>query len=177
MRRAGGLVLVLMLTGCASGWAVPREYRETPQAYAWGDGEAPDPVEYAKFVVGTGVVEGQAFLRQRGGGVVYGAGAEVTLDPVTAYSSRWWGCVENAQCVGEVGGMDVLMRRYRRVTVADGDGRYRFEGVGAGAYYVRAFVRWDVQASGRGTWRQGGAVTARVQVEEGKVTQGMLTWR
>src|SRR5688572_1071163 len=38
---------------------------------------------------GTGVIDGQAFLRTRGGDVKYGAGSAVFLLPLSAYTSAW----------------------------------------------------------------------------------------
>lgn len=99
--------------------------------------------EYSPYAQpGTGVIEGQAFLRTRGGEVRYGAGGDVNLNPVTSYSSEWWQrTVLGGQPLTDP---DPRAARYHRVVRADGEGRFRFDSLPPGSYYIAAEVAWEV---------------------------------
>lgn len=164
------------LTGCAA----------TAPPYVWGPLTAS---EYETLpATGQAVLTGQAFLRQRNGGIVYGAGSPVTLDPVTTYSTRWWiGCAVQPKC--QAGTPADAMDRARRTTTAGGDGRFRFEGIPPGAYYIRAWVSWEVPRFVPGavlfgvyippvSWMEqvGGYVHKQIHVTEEKPLDVVLTW-
>lgn len=56
----------------------------------WTPGNEASEAEYAPFLKkGTARLSGQAFLAQRGGGVVMAAGRTVTLDPATSIGNEW----------------------------------------------------------------------------------------
>jgi hypothetical protein len=129
--------------------------------------------EYSPYArEGTGVLTGQAFLRTRGGDVKYAAGREVTLNPVTAYSTEWYNR-------GVIAGKnleeaDARATPYNRVCTADGEGRFRFEKLPTGDYYVVSSVFWEIP----GAWglrRTGGNVYAQVHVTEGQTNELILT--
>lgn len=119
-----------------------------------------DPAEYAQFMQpGQHSVQGQAFLVQRGGDVVRGAGREVTLDPLTPYAMEWF-----VRFGADARRFDHMppapeFAKARRTTVADADGKFSFQDLPAGAYLVRSTVTWETGYS-----RQGGVVADTVTV-------------
>lgn len=119
--------------------------------------------EYAPFDrPGTGALTGQAFLRQRGGGVVRASGREVTLDPDTALSREW---LQKAGSIWDLRNLthpSPLFASYRRTTTADADGRFTFRDLPAGKYLVRTEVTWEVQGI------EGGLVWKSVDVRAGQ---------
>lgn len=118
---------------------------------------------------GTAVVEGQAFLLRRDGGVVVGAGRVVELIPRTAYGQEALdrmvlGYVELEPC-------DPRLYEYVRETQADGDGRFSFEGVPAGAYYAACRIVWEY---GYGS-QTGGIAFASFDLAEGEIKRVNVT--
>lgn len=130
-----------------------------------------DPTEYSSFSgQGTGVIEGQAFLVTLGGDVKYGAGREVWLNPVTTYSTEWYerGVLKYESL--EAAPAEVPPPR---IAVADGEGRFRFDRLPAGEYYLACHIDWAISQYSM----TGGIAHAKVKVEDGKVTQAVVTRR
>ena len=130
------------------------------------------PAEYEPFrLPGSGGIEGQAFLVTMSGEVKYGAARSVFLNPVTTYSTEWY----VQQCVGhkELNEGDPRAAEFLRETIADGHGRFRFEGLPAGDYYLACPIVWHVDSYNT----SGGWAHAKVTVEEGKVTRAIVTRR
>lgn len=139
------------------------------------------PVERIEFPIeiyealpteGDAVVEGQAFMKTRGGDVKTAAGEQVLLNPVTPYSEQWFE-------VGYQGGRmltDPDPRQYQfiRRTVADADGRFRFEDVAPGDYFLTGLVRWEV-FMGSYMSPQGGYICERITVNPGDELSLILT--
>lgn len=135
-----------------------------------------DPAEYTPYERdGTGSVVGQAFLVTKGGEVKLGAARDVILTPVTAasteYHERWALQYETLQQADQ-SEADV-MRRVTRRSMADGDGRFRFDGLPAGEYYVWCIINWYITEY----QQSGGVAHAKVKVEEGKTTEAIVTRR
>lgn len=110
---------------------------------------------------GTNTITGQAFLRRNDGMVVYGAGSEVELIPVTAYTQARVAAIfkggKFAYPDAFTGGQvtvkdeDPQFAKFVRKAVANGEGRFTFEGVADGSYYITVPVVWMVQAYQGGT--------------------------
>jgi hypothetical protein len=122
------------------------------------------PEEYAPFKAeGTATVSGQAFLKTRGGDVKYAAGNPVYLIPSTEYTRQ----LTSAQTAA--GPRDLIVRldarmNYRQTT-ADGEGRFSFEALPAGDYFVLTYAIWEVPSPDAwGLTRTGGWVRALVRV-------------
>jgi hypothetical protein len=96
--------------------------------------------EYESYgELGTGAIEGQAFLWDDDGHLVYGAGKVIFMNPVTTYSTEWW--ERNVICRVELElSKDKRGLYYHWITVADGFGQFRFEGLPAGDYYLGSRV-------------------------------------
>lgn len=129
--------------------------------------------EYAALPAqGTGIVEGQVFMKTVGGDVKYGAGSEVTLNPITSYSEQWYNSIYNLRKDLQPG--DQRQNAFIKTTRADGSGNFKFSDVPAGKYFLTSQVRW--QAPGQwGLTNQGGQITDRITVSDDQATRVMLT--
>jgi hypothetical protein len=116
---------------------------------------------------GKGTITGQAFLRRNDGIVVYGAGSDVILVPKTAYSDERFAQIYGSGKVSMFGRTfkndDPTYYEFSRKTVADGEGRFVFDGVADGQYYLTTNVVWMVQYA-----QQGGALMERVTIKDGQ---------
>jgi hypothetical protein len=123
-----------------------------------------DPDEYAPFAEqGTASISGQAFLRTRGGDVKYGAGSRVTAEPLTTYSQNWLG-----RAGAGTRPPHPAVRKYRRETIADAEGRFSFTNLPAGKWLVLSEVTWEVVTSRYSSSTTGGPVGAMVELGEGE---------
>ena len=130
-----------------------------------------NPAEYAAYDEPAGAsITGQAFLKTRGGDVKYGAGNYVALDPVTPYSTEWF---EHTVMKGVVKpDPDSRTHAYHREVMADGEGRFTFENLPAGDYYVYCNIRWLAGES-----NTGGVARAKVHVEAGQHIKNVIVTR
>ena len=122
---------------------------------------------------GTATIEGQAFMKTRGGDVKYGAGNQVLLMPYSAQSFDWYRARLATQDDDRVPRMDPALQALVRTTVAGGDGRFKFENLPAGSYLVVTSVMWETGASYAGT--QGGYMGMPVSVEVAKTASIIIT--
>lgn len=158
----------LIFAATISGCAVPHQQYQPPVQ------RIPFPAaEYdALPKKGTGTVTGQAFLRTVGGDVKYGAGSDVYLQPVTAYSKQWYevNILEGRQ----LSAPDQRATQGQLSTQADGSGNFTFIDVPPGNYFLSAAVRWS-SPSQYGLIPQGGVIVKIVTVSDGKQTTQILT--
>lgn len=116
---------------------------------------------------GNNSVRGQAFLRQRGGGIVTCAGRDVWLVPDGSHArdriKAIYGTTQRvAQNITNLEPADAEYRRHTRRTLCDAQGNFAFEGLADGRYFVVSTVMWDV-----GGLPQGGTVMAPVALSNG----------
>jgi hypothetical protein len=139
------------------------------------------PVERVEFPIeiyeelpteGDAVVEGQAFMKTRGGDVKTAAGEQILLNPVTPYSEQWFEV--SYQGGRRLTDPDPRQDQFIRMTIADADGRFRFEQVAPGDYFLTALVRWEV-AMGSYMRQQGGYICERITVTSGDELSFILT--
>lgn len=133
--------------------------------------------EEVKWSVGSGtaIIEGQAFLKTRGGDVKYGAGNPVFLMPHSSHSFAWYASMTKGREKDQPT-IDPGLAGVTRKTVAGGDGRFRFEGVPAGSYLILTIVDWQSATGYRGSLQtQGGFVGAPVTAESSKTTSVIVT--
>ena len=108
-----------------------------------------DPVE-AAFIhkPGKGKIEGHAFFRSETGRVIFAAGEYVYLIPSTAYTDArfesFFGRRKQLRATRLFLTMesDPDYRNYTRNTKAESDGRFTFENVAPGTYYVWTQATW-----------------------------------
>lgn len=126
---------------------------------------------------GSGVIKGEAFLRQGGGGVVTCAGYNVALVPSAAYADERISLIYKSK----ERGFNPVFRRftntqnvdylsYTRATKCDAQGKFQFRDLHSGAYYVTAQVTWVV-----GGVAQGGTLMEKAQVVDDKTVELLLT--
>lgn len=134
----------------------------------------------ARRLVGDGVntIKGNAFMRQRGGGVVTCAGSDVFLIPATAYAKERMAYLYDTS--GESG--DNSHRRdFRfnpdppgytsivRKTRCDSQGNFVFDRVADGEFFVQTRVLWMVGSL------QGGNLMHRVTVRNNQVASVIMS--
>lgn len=130
--------------------------------------------EQAAFIKaqGSSVIAGHAFLRRKSGTNVYAAGETVRLTPVTAYSAERFAKLYSGRKFVPALSMpkvdvDPVYASYTRTVTSDHAGRFRFENVAPGRYYVSTQLIWRE----RGEYLpSGGAMFEEVTVT-GKETQ------
>jgi hypothetical protein len=129
--------------------------------------------EYAPYAgEGTATLCGQAVVQTRRGEFKYGAGNEAYLNPVTSYSTEWYR-------VSVIGGRsltkaDPKALAYNRATRADGNGRFCFENIPSGDYYLVCPVVW---AYGANSAKIVAMAYVQVTVKEGETVNAVLTRR
>lgn len=126
---------------------------------------------YAKK--GTATIVGQAFLKTRGGTVKYGAGNIVELYPVTSYSSEIITAMQ-AEKYGKFDNIDKRVLKYVKKTIADGEGRFEFDNIPAGDYYVCCTVRWEVPSE-YGSYTTGANIAKEITVKKGEKVKIIIT--
>ena len=125
-----------------------------------------DPIAASRIhEEGPNEIRGQAFLRQRGGGVVTCASSEVTLIPSTSYAleriSNIYGVTTRAaQAYRVADEPDPGYLRDIRTTTCDAQGNFSFSGVADGYYFVTTRVVWEVPSGYGYMSTQGGSVMA-----------------
>lgn len=120
--------------------------------------------EYKKYeTTGAASIIGQAFTKTLGGDVKYGAGNEIKLFPITSYSTEAW---DRAIIGGELlEPSDENSNKYTKVTIADGQGNFKFKNLPPGDYYIYCVITWQVALSGKLTMT-GGIVGSKIKIEE-----------
>jgi hypothetical protein len=98
-----------------------------------------DSTEYVPYArPGTGRVSGQILFRTETDEVKPGAGKQVVLVPVTTYSTEWW----QREVVGgqRLQPPESRAAPFERAASADRQGRFHFEDLPAGEYYLAAWA-------------------------------------
>lgn len=149
--RATGILLLgsLVLLGCAPGMPIKTDF---------------DADEYARFEAdGSGSISGTALVRGVSGNAKPGALRPVYLDPVTSYSTEWF--EKMVRWYGRVRFRPLHpgFAAHRRETVADLDGRFRFDRLPAGDYFLTCDM-WKSYA----VVEVGGFGFARIALREGE---------
>ena len=132
------LAAALALGGC----------RSTPEAVAVSTAAAFDPAE-AAFIKKTGTVSihGHAFWRDDKGGTINAAGEMIRLVPATRYARERFAALYKGQRslpADQIPKVDVDPKYadFTRTTRAESTGRFEFDNVAAGEYFVTAQVRY-----------------------------------
>jgi hypothetical protein len=148
---------ILLMTGCAT---IP-----SPR---YAPFEESDLIAYSGS--GDSTIIGQAFLKTRGGDVKYGAGNEVVLVPVTPYTQE----IHDRVIINNerLEPPDQRYYKYRRTTIADGQGNFEFKNIPAGKYFLSCIIKWEV--GGRYTYTTGGTAHAGVSIKPGETIKVVL---
>jgi len=119
--------------------------------------------ELLRYSNGQHTITGQAFMRQRGGGVVTCAGAEVTIVPLTKFAEkilqvRLSGNTPQYSTQEQVAGGG-RSRSYIQKAICDAQGNFIFNKVSKGRWFFETKVSWRV-----GDSYQGGYVRKKVKI-------------
>ncbi len=139
--------------------------------------------EVASTILETGnsTITGQSFLRQNGGGVVTCAGQIVSLIPATEYAREYIKVKHGDKAYSsvspqhhyilspEITDLDMNFDKYQRETVCNAGGRFVFNNVPAGAYYLKTLVDWKVRYS------QGGYMIDLIIVKDNQTKEVIVT--
>lgn len=134
-----------------------------------------DPAE-AAFInqAGTGRISGQAFLRRNDGMVVYAAGSDVILIPRTTYATERMNALYRGgkinSLVPEPENTDPRYISMTRKTRANGEGRFEFDGLADGDYYIVTRVVWLI-----GGYTQGGNLMETASIRNGQAVEIIMT--
>lgn len=136
---------------------------------------------------GDNTIEGDGFLRQRGGDVVTCAGEEAYLlkaTPFTAeFNQKVFGSEDGGYCsanpmaqntcnVDIEPEFDTLFSdEHAKATTCNSDGEFTFEDIADGAYYVGTDIIWEAG----GYTPEGGGVMERIEVSDGETVDVSLT--
>lgn len=169
MWRVGVACVALGLSSCLAG-CVPGGTGQ-PMATTFD----PKAAEFAGKT-GTGIVEGQAFLRRDYGRLVTAAGERVFLIPATAYAVERFGKMFDGEYRSYYGHPveppPEDYYRYRRETKVDMSGRFTFEKVPPGRYIVATRVFWTEPKS---FFTHGGAMYDVVEVKNDATTNAIIS--
>lgn len=149
-----------MLSGCV---VVPAERPPIQLSATFDAGQAEK-----LLAPGSNAVQGSAFMRQRGGGVVTCAGSPVYLLPATAYAQERIAALYGS-ADGGVSTWDFTFnpdppayRTLTRATTCDAQGHFQFGQVADGDFYVQTKVVWEI-----GHTTQGGNMIKKVSLKNG----------
>lgn len=161
-----GLVLVATL-GCAAPGGQPTTFNV----------QAPFDAGEANRMTSDGgnVIKGNAFMRQRGGGVVTCAGQTVHLVPATAYAKERFTALFGSSEKGINNRRDFKFApdppeyyALARKTTCDAQGNFVFDRVADGDFFLTVLVAWEA-----GRLAQGGHLMQRITVRGGQ-TQSIV---
>jgi hypothetical protein len=138
---------------------------------------------------GTGRIEGETFWRTRQGRIVKGSGERVYLIPDTAYARERFTKIfreTSSVLTFQVPTLESnpqsekLYHRYTRTTVADSRGRFIFERVMPGIYFIAAAHTFDEDVRFKFFnfgLSEGGITFQRVRVSQGGTVNVILSGR
>jgi hypothetical protein len=124
--------LVILASACAS---TPNSLLPDPTTIPL------DTARMERFLrPGTGTIEGQAFVKTKGGDVKYATGESVILLPATDYTMQYATRLGTAAAFEP----DPRLAKYARRTIAGGDGRFRFTDLPEGNYMIYTKIFWQI---------------------------------
>ena len=149
-------VLALLVAGCQT----PEPVRVAAKF---------DPAE-AEIIRKTGEarIDGHAFLKKPNGYVMNAAGEKVWLIPATAYARERMAALYKGQKFAPAGsiagqnGTDPRYAEFTRSTKAESSGRFSFDKVAPGAYFIATTITW--KDSENDVFARGGSVYETVTV-------------
>jgi hypothetical protein len=120
---------------------------------------------------GKAKVYGQAFLVTNGGEVKKGAGKKIVLMPDNSYTEEFLQVADsNKQPVS-----DPRFRAYIKITVADADGNYEFDGLPPGDYILLTEIRWMIPSDSFIPQYSGSELIKRFSLQRGEHQKVLLT--
>jgi len=139
------------------------------------------PFNEAEFLAlaasGSATVTGKAFIKTTTGSIHFAKNVQVRLNPKTSYSQQWYEVNYLGQ--SNIADADPRYLNYVHKARADGDGRFSFNNVAAGDYYISAPVFWfnEIKLEDGSIYKQrlGKFICYEIHVEEGQTTVAEIT--
>lgn len=124
---------------------------------------------------GSGIIEGNGFLRRNDGMLVKCAGQEVSLVAAGTYATERFTKLYGNYLGGynkyrDVEDAQAGYNQDMKITICDVDGKFEFKDVAAGKYYVATYVGWLIANQ----W-QGGNLSKLIEVKEGETLKVILS--
>jgi hypothetical protein len=166
--RAALAAAAALATACGT---APSPQRSTPTPIAFSTAE-----HDAYLATGTSSIKGQAFLRQRGGGVVTCAGSRVLLMPATPFFKEFTRVTQQGRS-GSAPNMNPSHAGVFKLAQCDAQGNFAFDNLVTAQWLVFTEVKWYVPNADR-RWSgstQGGTLMREVSVNQGSATQVILS--
>ena len=148
--------------------------------------------EFAEKQIGKGknTITGSAFLKQVDGGIQKCSGSDVELVPATEYAKKRMDTlytlnqkgryVHTGRIVKFKSVKETDEKKYwslMRKTICDIDGKFEFENVRDGSFFIISDVVWGVVNTNTGiTETQGGWIMLPVTVKGGEIKKVVVTW-
>lgn len=130
-----------------------------------------DAADHDPFLApGTASINGQAFLRQRGGGTVTCAGSKVMLLPDTPFFSEIVDKIKTRRTPAPLAKLDPKYKGLLRQSQCDAQGSFVFERLPAGGWIIMTEVSWTV-----GYRHEGGALIKTASTTDGAPSRVMLS--
>lgn len=164
-KNLGLLAMTAALAACASN---PNDLPDFPEH------------EYAATQqVGEGVINGDLYLTSASGAIQKGTNTKVTLEPATSYMKAYYakfGNLDAAKRDPDVQPpvLDPRRATYVREATTDQNGRFDFDHIPNGTYYISSELTWSAQSDGK-TITEGGTVTKLVTVSGSQPQKVLLT--
>jgi hypothetical protein len=124
----------------------------------------------AYLATGTASIDGQGFLRQKGGGVVTCAGSKVALIPATPFFREALGHLRAGRKVAAMEQLDSSYRPLLKQSQCDAQGNFHFQGLPAGKWFIFTEVKWTV-----GYKQQGGTLLREIELLPGRSEKALLS--
>ncbi|WP_225782643.1 hypothetical protein [Xenophilus sp. Marseille-Q4582] len=146
-------------------------------------GQFDEEAARAALEPGAGKIQGNALLRQVGGGVVTCAGNRVDLHPATGYARKWFAAFFGNEGGGYRSVHETPIIKFVNTSPAfstlgkaghcDAQGNFEFTQVKDGDWYVITNVQWNVMTR-YGAEPQGGTLARQVTVKDGQSVRVVL---
>lgn len=156
MRKTGFVIIFsILLASCQNTVLAP-----TPAAVPINAAFNPAEAAYIK-AKGQGTIEGHAFLRQKTGGTINAAGEIVRLIPATNYARERFAKLYGeakfvpASAYPKAQTTDPRYGEFIRTTKAESTGRFVFDNVAPGTYFISTQVTWQKEGA---LFPEGGAL-------------------
>lgn len=128
-------------------------------------------IDHDKYVApGTGIISGQGFLRQKGGGVVTCAGSKVMMLPATEFFREAIGYLRNRQTIETSPITNPKYKPLMKTSQCDAQGNFAISDLPSGAWLLMTEVAWNV-----GYNQQGGALLKEVNSKNGETVRVLLS--
>ena len=118
-------------------------------------------------------LEGQAFLKTKGGDVKTCAGEEVILMPYNAYTQELYNVTKHGN-FDTASNFDPSIKNYCKVTTCDDNGDFQFKNLPSGKWLLYTRVVWEAPG-GNSSGVKGGDMVKIVQTTENDTQKVYLT--